>query len=147
VRPFSMQPSYSSTNTKSPSLYSSQSSSNTTTKSSSLYSSASSSSGRSEPARYQAPPLTAPSTNGNFPAMNMPGRCPGCFKSVSPMERDVVPGPQGTRWHSSCLICGGQEAKGRNGRRKDEMPGCGKKLDSAAKIGPEGGVWCRECVS
>jgi hypothetical protein len=62
------------------------------------------------------------------------------------MERGVVPGPQGTRWHASCLICGGQEAKGRNGRRVADKPGCGKKLDSAAKTDGEGGVWCRECL-
>lgn len=60
------------------------------------------------------------------------------------MERGVVPGPQSTRWHSSCLTCGGERAKGR--RKEDGKPGCGKKLDSAAKSDAEGGVWCRECL-
>ena len=63
------------------------------------------------------------------------------------MERGVVPGPQGIRWHATCLICGGKEAKGRGGRRKDGKPGCGKKLDSSAKRdSEEGSVWCRECL-
>ena len=35
--------------------------------------------------------------------------------------------------------------RGREERRKGE-PGCGKKLDSAAKGDGEGGVWCRECL-
>lgn len=60
------------------------------------------------------------------------------------MERGVVPGPQGSRWHASCLICGGKEAKGR--RKEMGKPGCGKKLDSAAKTDAEGRVWCRECL-
>lgn len=60
------------------------------------------------------------------------------------MERGVVPGPQGLKWHGGCLICGGQGAKGR--RKEDGKAGCGKKLDSAAKIDAEGGVWCRECL-
>lgn len=25
-------------------------------------------------------------------------------------------------------------------------PGCGKKLDSAAKSDGDGGIWCRECL-
>ena len=60
------------------------------------------------------------------------------------MERGVVPGPQGSRWHAGCLICGGQEAKGR--RKEEGKPGCGKKLDSGAKTDKDGGVWCRECL-
>lgn len=60
------------------------------------------------------------------------------------MERGVVPGPQGSRWHASCLICGGVEAKGR--RREGGKAGCGKKLDSGAKTDAEGSVWCRECL-
>ncbi|CAA7266571.1 unnamed protein product [Cyclocybe aegerita] len=79
--------------------------------------------------------------------------CPGCQKPVSPMERGVVPGPQGSRWHSSCLVCGGRKevttvmllGRPREERKKGE-PGCGKKLDSAAKSDGEGGVWCRECL-
>lgn len=70
--------------------------------------------------------------------------CPGCLKSVSPMEFGVVPGPQGSRWHATCLVCGGKGAS--KGRRDKSQPGCGKKLDSAAKRDVEGGVWCRECL-
>ena len=81
------------------------------------------------------------------------------------MERGVVPGPQGTRWHAACLVCGGKRKKdaevqqksalwivGRGGgggpkeKRMNGEPGCGKKLDSAAKTDGEGGVWCRECL-
>jgi hypothetical protein len=73
--------------------------------------------------------------------------CPGCSQSVSPMERGVVPGPQGQRWHSSCLVCGGKQAKGRGGRRVNGQPGCGKQLDSSAKRDTgAGGVWCRDCL-
>lgn len=73
--------------------------------------------------------------------------CPGCHKSVSVMEKGVVPGPQGTKWHSTCLVCGGKDATNRKGRREDDkQPGCGKRLDSAAKADGEGGVWCRECL-
>lgn len=66
------------------------------------------------------------------------------------MERGVVPGPQGTRWHASCLVCGGKQPvstfpRGRPPRNPDE-PGCGKRLDSAAKTDGDGGVWCRECL-
>lgn len=69
------------------------------------------------------------------------------------MEPGVVPGPQGTRWHASCLVCGGKKEtpkgwgvwRGGEAKKKYE-PGCGKKLDSAAKTGAEGGVWCRECL-
>lgn len=58
-----------------------------------------------------------------------------------------MPGPQGSRWHATCLVCGGKEAKGRGGRRKDGKAGCGKQLDSSAKRDAgEGGVWCRECL-
>lgn len=79
--------------------------------------------------------------------------CPGCHKAVSSMERGVVPGPQGSRWHASCLVCGGKKETSRGallGRIRDDVKkaelGCGKKLDSAAKIDGEGGVWCRECL-
>ncbi len=60
------------------------------------------------------------------------------------MERGVVPGPQGSKWHAGCLICGGLEAKGK--RKQAGKAGCGKKLDSGAKVDAEGGVWCRECL-
>lgn len=60
------------------------------------------------------------------------------------MERGVVLGPQGSRWHAACLVCGGKEARGR--RKDDGKAGCGKKLDSAAKTDAAGNVWCRECL-
>ncbi|KAH9898528.1 hypothetical protein C8Q73DRAFT_639960 [Cubamyces lactineus] len=98
--------------------------------------------------RYEPPPKTAPATQQTFtfpqPRFGSSSACPGCNKAVSPMERGVVPGPQGTRWHATCLICGGKEAKGR--RKEEGKPGCGKKLDSAAKTDRDGGVWCRECL-
>ncbi|KAI0757132.1 hypothetical protein C8Q80DRAFT_79698 [Daedaleopsis nitida] len=98
--------------------------------------------------RYEAPPKTAPATQQTFtfpqPRFGSSSACPGCHKNVSPMERGVVPGPQGSRWHATCLICGGKDAKGR--RKEDGKAGCGKKLDSAAKTDKDGGVWCRECL-
>ena len=95
--------------------------------------------------RFEQSPTTAPASQTKFPRFGGSASCPGCLKAVSPMEWGVVPGPSGTRWHSACLMCGGKERRGRAGRRKPDEPGCGKKLDSAAKIDPEGGVWCREC--
>ncbi|KAJ7293714.1 hypothetical protein C8J57DRAFT_1704391 [Mycena rebaudengoi] len=103
--------------------------------------------------KYDRPPFTAPptSTPSAFPRFGTNNSCPGCHKSVSPMERGVVPGPQGSRWHATCLVCGGKKelAKGWNARAGDQkkkgVPGCGKKLDSAAKGDGEGGIWCREC--
>jgi hypothetical protein len=105
--------------------------------------------------KYDQPPLTAPptSTPASFPRFGSTTSCPGCHKSVSPMERGVVQGPQNTRWHAACLVCGGkrEEMKGQTiwarkiEKRKGE-PGCGKKLDSAAKSDGEGGIWCRECL-
>ncbi|PSR85852.1 hypothetical protein PHLCEN_2v5328 [Hermanssonia centrifuga] len=98
--------------------------------------------------RYERPLITAPATTTSFsvqqPRFGGSSACPGCHMSVSPMERGVVPGPQGTRWHAGCLVCGGPAAKGR--RKEDSKAGCGKKLDSAAKLDAEGGVWCRECL-
>jgi hypothetical protein len=98
-------------------------------------------------------PTTAPPTTTSFqplvPSTHGTRRfgssmaCPGCKKTVSPMERGVKPGPQGTRWHEACLVCGG---RGSN-NKKDRKPGCGKKLDSAAKGDGDGGVWCRECMA
>ncbi|KDN36176.1 hypothetical protein RSAG8_11008, partial [Rhizoctonia solani AG-8 WAC10335] len=70
--------------------------------------------------------------------------CPACSKSVSPMELGTCPGPNGSRWHSSCLVCGGKDAK--KNRKNPRDPGCGKQLDSGAKYDQEGGVWCRECI-
>ncbi|KAI0034307.1 hypothetical protein K488DRAFT_45811 [Vararia minispora EC-137] len=96
--------------------------------------------------RYSAPLRSAPSSKITFTRFGSSTSCPGCHLSVSPMERGVVPGPQGTRWHCSCLVCGGREARGRNGRRRDGRPGCGKQLDSSAKHDAEKGFWCRECL-
>ena len=95
--------------------------------------------------RFEQPPASAPANQIKFPRFGGSTSCPGCLKAVSPMERGVVPGPSGTRWHSACLSCGGKERRGRAGRKKPGEPGCGKKLDSAAKCDPEGGIWCREC--
>ena len=95
--------------------------------------------------RFEQPLASAPAHQTKFPKLGGSTSCPGCLKAVSPMEWGVVPGPSGTRWHSACLSCGGRERRGRAGRRKPGEPGCGKKLDSAAKCDPEGGIWCREC--
>ncbi|KAJ7638327.1 hypothetical protein FB45DRAFT_1131840 [Roridomyces roridus] len=102
---------------------------------------------------FERAPLTAPATSTPtiFPRFGGSNNsCPGCRKSVSLMERGVVPGPQGSRWHATCLVCGGKKEAPktwivREERKKGE-PGCGKKLDSAAKMDEEGGVWCRECT-
>ncbi|KAI0348658.1 hypothetical protein BDW22DRAFT_1350908 [Trametopsis cervina] len=97
--------------------------------------------------RYEPPPPTAPPANSfpvSQPRFGGSSSCPGCMKAVSPMERGVVSGPQGSKWHGGCLICGGLQAKGK--RKEAGKAGCGKKLDSAAKLDAEGGVWCRECL-
>jgi len=96
---------------------------------------------------HTPPPSTAPPTTSR-PRFGSSVGCPGCHKSVSAMERGVVPGPKGTRWHSTCLICGGKDVANRKGRGEDaKQAGCGKRLDSAAKSDGKGGVWCRECLS
>ncbi|KAF7307037.1 hypothetical protein MIND_00496800 [Mycena indigotica] len=101
--------------------------------------------------KFERPPMTAPptSTPMTFPRFGGSNSCPGCNVSVSPMERGVVPGPQGSRWHASCLVCGGKKPPTKSWAFRDEkkkgVPGCGKKLDSAAKRDVEGRVWCREC--
>ncbi|KAF7311031.1 hypothetical protein HMN09_00646500 [Mycena chlorophos] len=101
--------------------------------------------------KFEKPPLTAPptSTPMTFPRFGGSNACPGCNISVSPMERGVVPGPHGSRWHASCLVCGGKKPPVRSWALRDEkkkgVPGCGKKLDSAAKRDNDGRVWCREC--
>ncbi|KAG6868093.1 hypothetical protein C0993_007672, partial [Termitomyces sp. T159_Od127] len=107
---------------------------------------------RSLSSRLERLPLTAPTSDiTSIPRFGSNTTCPGCSKPVFPMEQGVVPGPQTTRWHASCLVCGGKKEtpKGmaiRRGREeKKTEPGCGKKLDSAAKIGVDGSVWCREC--
>ncbi|KAK7064116.1 FMN-dependent dehydrogenase-domain-containing protein [Favolaschia claudopus] len=106
----------------------------------------------SESSKYDRPLRTAPptSTPASFPRFGTSNQCPGCRVSVSPMERGVVPGPHGSRWHASCLVCGGKKPPSGKSwvlreERKKGVPGCGKKLDSAAKEDGEGGVWCREC--
>ncbi|KAF8167966.1 hypothetical protein B0H34DRAFT_683802 [Crassisporium funariophilum] len=108
----------------------------------------------SNSSRFETPLQSSLSpTKPVFPRFGGQSTCPGCRKSVSLMERGVIPGPQGTRWHASCLVCGGKKevttgmllGRGREEKRKGE-PGCGKKLDSAAKSDGEGGVWCRECL-
>jgi hypothetical protein len=48
------------------------------------------------------------------------------------MEIGTCPGPNGSRWHSSCLVCGGKDAK--KNRKNPKDPGCGKQLDSGAKV-------------
>ncbi|KAL1720858.1 hypothetical protein EV715DRAFT_196178 [Schizophyllum commune] len=102
--------------------------------------------------RYEVQPRTAPSTQTSFPRFGGSMSCPGCKQTVSPMERGVVAGPQNTKWHGACLVCGGKKETGKGGwlsrgrdDRKRGEPGCGKKLDSAAKVDANGGVWCREC--
>ncbi|KAJ7706037.1 hypothetical protein B0H17DRAFT_1192587 [Mycena rosella] len=101
--------------------------------------------------KYDRPPHTAPATStpSSFPRFGTTNSCPGCHKSVSPMEPGVVPGPHGTRWHATCLVCGGKKTNVKPWAAREEkkkgVPGCGKKLDSAAKGDGEGGVWCREC--
>ncbi|KAL1693106.1 hypothetical protein GGG16DRAFT_50054 [Schizophyllum commune] len=102
--------------------------------------------------RYEVQPRTAPSTQTSFPRFGGSMSCPGCKQTVSPMERGVVAGPQNTKWHGACLVCGGKKETGKGGwlsrgrdERKKGEPGCGKKLDSAAKVDANGGVWCREC--
>ena len=84
-------------------------------------------------------PKTAPPLSRPFPRFGGSESCPGCRRPVSLMEYGVVPGPQNSRWHAACLVCGGKGAK-------LPRPGCGKKLDSAAKTDRDGGVWCRECM-
>lgn len=78
------------------------------------------------------------------PRFGRPTYCPECQLAVSLMERGVVPGPGGTRWHATCLICGGKGTKFQRGR--DSLPGCGKRLDSAAKMDGHGRFWCQECL-
>lgn len=99
--------------------------------------------------RFEQAAVAGSPGDGPFPRFGgSRNACPGCKKAVSPMERGVIPGPQGTKWHSSCLVCGGKKSRPISwyGREEKGKPGCGKKLDSAAKSDGEGGVWCRECI-
>jgi hypothetical protein len=93
--------------------------------------------------RYERPPPSTPSLSSSS-RFGSSAACPGCWKAVSPMEMGVVPGPQGSKWHATCLVCGGKGTG--KGRRDKSQPGCGKRLDSAAKRDAQGGVWCRECL-
>ncbi|KAJ7070900.1 hypothetical protein C8F01DRAFT_1108273 [Mycena amicta] len=117
----------------------------------SIFSSKATSSRPVEPRKLDRPPLSAPPTSTplTFPRFGATNSCPGCGISVSPMERGVVPGPQGSRWHASCLVCGGKKPAAKPWAIRDEkkkgVPGCGKKLDSGAKLDQLGRVWCREC--
>ncbi|KAH6917252.1 hypothetical protein BKA70DRAFT_1138683 [Coprinopsis sp. MPI-PUGE-AT-0042] len=101
--------------------------------------------------RFEQPTLATSVNPRPQPRFGSHNVCPGCKKAVSPMERGVIPGPQGTKWHASCLVCGGKKVRpvswyGPRKEDKSPTPGCGKKLDSAAKSDAEGGVWCRECM-
>lgn len=53
--------------------------------------------------------------------------CAGC--QLGGTERETVVGPLGRRYHARCLVCGG----------------CGRRLDSGAKVGEEGGLRCGGC--
>ena len=53
--------------------------------------------------------------------------CAGC--SVRATMSETVPGPRSTRWHAKCLRCGG----------------CGRGLDSEAKVNERGEVKCEGC--
>ncbi|KAI6136752.1 hypothetical protein F5141DRAFT_1076448 [Pisolithus sp. B1] len=94
--------------------------------------------------RYERPPSSTPTVPTQNARFGSSTACPGCLKAVSLMEFGVVPGPQGSRWHASCLVCGGKKTN--RMRRDKSQPGCGKRLDSAAKRDADGGVWCRECL-
>ncbi|KAF7964637.1 hypothetical protein HWV62_4641 [Athelia sp. TMB] len=89
---------------------------------------------------------SVPSTPKIVPRFGSSASCPGCKKAVSAMEMGVVPGPQGMKWHATCLVCGGKDALKKGRRDSAKQAGCGKRLDSAAKCDNEGGVWCRECL-
>ncbi|KAF5356311.1 hypothetical protein D9756_003885 [Leucocoprinus leucothites] len=104
--------------------------------------------------RYERPPPSASAITTTLPRFGSRTSCPGCQKSVSPMEKGVIPGPQGSRWHSECLVCGGKRLPTKSnswmlgrGEEKKKEPGCGKKLDSAAKTDSTGRIWCRECLA
>lgn len=94
--------------------------------------------------RYERALSSTPTAPAQAARFGSSTTCPSCLKAVSLMEFGVVPGPQGTRWHASCLVCGGKKTN--KIRRDKSQPGCGKRLDSAAKRDADGGVWCRECL-
>ncbi|KAJ3759931.1 hypothetical protein EV360DRAFT_93869 [Lentinula raphanica] len=95
---------------------------------------------------------TSGSGSGSAPRFGTVNICPGCKKSVPQVSFGIshgersVQGPNGTRWHFMCLVCGGKKPttkgvvpRGRDERRKGE-PGCGKRLDSGAKIDGDSGL-------
>jgi len=100
--------------------------------------------------------MSSSSSSTSMPRFGTVNACPGCKKAVPQVSFGIsegersVQGPAGTRWHINCLVCGGKKEftrgvlRGRDERKKGE-PGCGKKLDSAAKTDGESGVFCREC--
>lgn len=97
-------------------------------------------------ARSASPDRTSPTqTQPRFGSSNT---CPGCSSVVYPMEKGVVNGPQGVRWHAACLVCGGKNWRMLQERNRGDakVPGCGKKLDSQARGDRTGQVWCRECM-
>ncbi|KDQ12951.1 hypothetical protein BOTBODRAFT_176078 [Botryobasidium botryosum FD-172 SS1] len=100
-------------------------------------------------ARSASPDRTSP-TQTQQPRFGSSNTCPGCSSVVYPMEKGVVSGPQGVRWHAACLVCGGKNwrmLQERNPNRGEaKVPGCGKKLDSQARGDRTGQVWCRECM-
>ncbi|KAF5390215.1 hypothetical protein D9757_002802 [Collybiopsis confluens] len=108
--------------------------------------------------RY-SPPVSAPamSASNSVPRFGGSSSCPRCKKSISQITFGIsegersVQGPNGTRWHRKCLVCGGKKEpskglilRGRDERKQNEL-GCGKRLDSGAKILGDNGVLCREC--
>ncbi len=97
---------------------------------------------RSSPRAVPPPASASPVSSGRF-------ACGGCKRTVFQMEKGVVPGPQGSKWHLGCLVCGGKNwrALRESQRRSGESQfGCGKKLDSQAKCDGDGQVWCNECL-
>lgn len=91
-------------------------------------------------------------SSSSAPRFGSAAACPGCRIRVSPMEPGIVPGPGATKWHAPCLVCGGKQLASKRASAswvtRDDVkgPGCGKKLDSAAKGDiAEGILWCRDC--
>lgn len=100
---------------------------------------------QSSPRASTPPPVNvSPTSSGRFV-------CGGCHKTVFQMERGVVPGPQGSKWHVGCLVCGGKDWKNKHIEAKrwgsDETEiGCGKKLDSQTRLDSLGRAYCRSCL-
>ncbi|KAF8327927.1 uncharacterized protein EI90DRAFT_3066356 [Cantharellus anzutake] len=97
---------------------------------------------RSSPRAVTPPAPVSPVSSGRF-------ACGGCRRTVFQMEKGVVPGPQGSKWHLGCLVCGGKDWRARKEAQRlngDPQAGCGKKLDSQARSDRDGQVWCNECL-